>query len=82
MVVCKYLTGQSLLYAFDTMIFVVNGKKKSGIEYPNAYLLQGGGQFFLGTPPLVRGLPKIEWVLKLNAFLLFITKIEVSKGIK
>ena len=31
------------------MIFVVNGRKKSGIEYPNAYLLQGGGAFFLGN---------------------------------
>ena len=81
-VLCTYLTGQSCLYAFGTMIFVVNGKKKSGIEYPNAYLLQGGGRFFLGTPPLVRGLPKIEWVLKLNAFLLFITNLEVSKCIK
>ena len=29
--------GQSCLYASDTMIFVVNGKKKSGIEYPLAY---------------------------------------------
>ena len=31
------------------MIFVVNGKKKSGIEYPKAYLLQGGA-IFLGNP--------------------------------
>ena len=32
------------------MIFVVNGKKKSGIEYPIAYLLLGGGSFFLSNP--------------------------------
>ena len=32
------------------MIIVVNGKNKSGIEYPNAYLLQGGGTIFLGNP--------------------------------
>ena len=64
------------------MIFVVNGKKKSGIEYHNAYLLKRGGRFLMGTPPLVRGLPKIEWVLKLNAFLLFIKNLEVSKCIK
>ena len=31
------------------MIFVVNGKKKSGIEYPYACLLQGGA-IFLGNP--------------------------------
>ena len=31
------------------MIFVVNGKKKSGIEYPYTYQLQGGA-FFLGNP--------------------------------
>ena len=51
MVVCKYLAGQSLLYAFDTMIFVANGKKKSGIEYPIAYLLSGGAIFLENPSP-------------------------------
>ena len=32
------------------MIFVVNGKKKSGIEYPNAYPAAGGLAIFLGNP--------------------------------
>ena len=36
-------------YAFDTMIFIANSKKKSGIEYHNAYMLQGGA-IFLGNP--------------------------------
>ena len=63
------------------MIFVVNGKKKSEIEYPIAYWLWGG-HFFSATPPLVGGLNKIKWVLKLHAFLLFRTKMEVPKCIK
>ena len=55
--------------------------KLVGVRYPVAYFLQGG-RFFLGTPPLVRGLPKIKWVLKLNDFLLFISNLEVFKCIK
>ena len=43
------MTDQSCLDAFHTMIFVVNGKKKSEIEYPIAYWL-GGGSFFLNNP--------------------------------
>ena len=49
MALCNYLTGQSWLYALDTTIFVLNGKKKSGIDYPSAYLLWGGS-FFLCNP--------------------------------
>ena len=45
-----YLTGQNFLYAFDTMIFVLNGKKKRGIDYPHVYQLLGGGSFFLNNP--------------------------------
>ena len=32
------------------MIFIVNSKKKSGIEYHNAYLLKRGGAIFNGNP--------------------------------